>query len=173
MRKILKYLRLFLTPTLWRQARTALVLFLNGNVDQIRRIGALGNHSVVFPSVQLAHAENIFIGENVRVSRWVCLWAGPASRIVIGNQSSVSPGTFITSDNHGARRGVPHREQASVEADVLIGADVWIGANCTILPGVTIQDGAVIGAGAVVTKDVPANAVAVGNPARVVKYRAP
>ena len=173
MRKIFKYLRLFLTLTLWRQTRTALVLFLSGNVDQIRRLGALGDRSVIFPSVQLAHAGNIFIGENVRVSRWVCLWAGPASRIVIGDHSSVSPGTFITSDNHGTRRDVSHREQPPAEADVIIGADVWIGANCTILPGVTIQDGAVIGAGAVVTKDIPANAVAVGNPARVVKYRAP
>jgi len=54
---------------------------------------------------------------------------------------------------------------------VVIGNDVWIGANSVIMPGVTIGDGAVIGAGAVVTKDVPAYAIVVGVPAKVVKYR--
>lgn len=47
---------------------------------------------------------------------------------------------------------------------------IWIGVNVTILPGVTIGENAVVGAGAVVTKDVPDNAVVVGNPARVIKY---
>lgn len=57
------------------------------------------------------------------------------------------------------------------KGDVIIGNDVWIGSDVTILSGVTIGNGAVIGAGAVVAKDVPAYAVAVGNPATVVKYR--
>ena len=54
---------------------------------------------------------------------------------------------------------------------ISIGDDVWIGANCVILPGVHIHNGAVIGAGSVVTKDIPANAIAVGNPAKVIKFR--
>ena len=54
---------------------------------------------------------------------------------------------------------------------VFIGNDVFIGANVTILDGVTIGDGAVIGAGAVVTKDIPPYAIAVGVPAKTIKYR--
>ena len=52
---------------------------------------------------------------------------------------------------------------------VRIGRDVWIGGGAIILPGVTIGDRAVIGAGSVVTKDIPPNTVAVGNPCRVVR----
>ena len=52
---------------------------------------------------------------------------------------------------------------------VTIGINVWIGGNCTILPGVTIGDNSVIGAGSVVTKDVPANVLAYGNPCQLKK----
>lgn len=54
---------------------------------------------------------------------------------------------------------------------VTIGDDVWIGANSVILPGVKIHNGAIIGAGSVVVKDVPANAIACGNPAKLIRYR--
>jgi acetyltransferase-like isoleucine patch superfamily enzyme len=54
-------------------------------------------------------------------------------------------------------------------APIVLGNNVWIGANVTLLPGVHIGDNAVIGAGSVVTKDVPADAVAVESPARVVR----
>jgi acetyltransferase-like isoleucine patch superfamily enzyme len=67
--------------------------------------------------------------------------------------------------------------KASLNLDVVsrgsvtIGHDVWLGTNAIVLSGVSIGTGAVIGAGAVVTKDIPAYAIAVGNPARVVRYR--
>lgn len=54
-----------------------------------------------------------------------------------------------------------------------IGSDVWLGANSVILKGCTIGDGAIVGAGSVVTRDVPPYGIAVGNPAKVVKYRFP
>ncbi len=57
--------------------------------------------------------------------------------------------------------------------DIVIGNDVWIGTGATIMPGVKIGDGAVIGAKAVVAKDIPAFAVAAGNPAEIRKYRFP
>jgi len=63
------------------------------------------------------------------------------------------------------------RNQPDLQLPVQIGSDVWIGANCTILGGVQIGDGAVVGAGSIVNKDIPAYAIAVGNPARVIKYR--
>lgn len=55
----------------------------------------------------------------------------------------------------------------------IIGSDVWIGSNSVVLEGVNIGDGAVIGGGSVITRNVPAYAIAVGNPARVLRYRFP
>ncbi|PSK40402.1 hypothetical protein C7M61_000037 [Candidozyma pseudohaemuli] len=56
---------------------------------------------------------------------------------------------------------------------ITVGNNVWFGSNIVVLPGVTIGDGSVVGAGSVVTKDVPANTVVVGNPARVIKKLTP
>lgn len=71
---------------------------------------------------------------------------------------------------------VPHvggfvKERTQDYEEVTIGNDVWVGAHAVIMPGVRIGNGAVIGAGAVVTKDIPDYAIAVGVPAKIVKYR--
>jgi len=57
------------------------------------------------------------------------------------------------------------------ERRVVVGNDVWLGHNVTVMGGVTIGDGAVVGSGAIVTKSIPPYAIAVGNPARIIKYR--
>jgi len=95
-----------------------------------------------------------------------------ALRVTIGAYTLLAPGVFITDHAHNAARGILLKEQGSRSAPVAIGADVWLGAKSVILPGVTIGDGAVVGAGAVVTKDVPANAIVAGIPARVIGERA-
>ncbi len=66
---------------------------------------------------------------------------------------------------------VPQSRRDKLEAakPITIGDNVWLGGGVIVLPGVTIGENSVIGAGAVVTKDIPANCVAVGNPARVIK----
>lgn len=92
-------------------------------------------------------------------------------QIDVGNDVHVGPQTVIWGRDHGTAKDRLIREQARIKAPIAIGDDVWIGAHCTILKGVTIGRGAVIGAGSVVTRDVPEYAVAVGNPARVLRYR--
>lgn len=64
-----------------------------------------------------------------------------------------------------------YKYNSTKKNNLVIGNDVWIGANVVVLRGVTIGDGAIIGAGSVVTKDVPPYSIAVGNPAKVIKYR--
>jgi acetyltransferase-like isoleucine patch superfamily enzyme len=84
----------------------------------------------------------------------------------------MGPRVSLFTTNHSfARRDTLIKQQGYVVGRIDIGDDVWLGAGVTIVSNVRIGDGAVIGAGAVVVKDVPEYAVAVGNPARVVRYR--
>ena len=88
--------------------------------------------------------------------------------ITIGQNALIGPGCNIICTNH--KLDVVSRLKGGFcDKPVTIGDNVWLGANVTVLPGVTIGNGAVIGAGSVVTKDIPANVVAVGNPCKVVK----
>ena len=86
--------------------------------------------------------------------------------IYVGNDVMFAPNVIVATAGHPICPEL--REMAyQFNADVHIGNNVWIGAGSIILPGVTIGDNTVIGAGSVVTKDIPANVVAVGNPCRV------
>ena len=83
--------------------------------------------------------------------------------ITIGDNSMIGPGTSIVTVNHGI---AAEDRGARCLKPVQIGKNVWLGANVTVLPGVTIGDNAVVGAGAVVTKDVEADTVVAGVPAK-------
>jgi len=86
--------------------------------------------------------------------------------IAIGDGSLIGHGSTLTTLNHGID---PDRRGDMVPAPVVIGRKVWLGAGVTVVPGVTIGDGAVVGAGSVVTKDVPADEIVAGVPARVIR----
>lgn len=88
--------------------------------------------------------------------------------IFIGNNVMFAPNVTVATAGHPIHPEL-RRNAAQFNIPVKIGNNVWIGANAVILPGVTIGDNTVIGAGSVVTKDIPANVVAVGNPCRVMR----
>ncbi|MCM2466078.1 acyltransferase [Methanoculleus oceani] len=91
--------------------------------------------------------------------------------ITIGKHVQIGPQTVVWGRDHGLKKDVLIQAQPHNKKPIHIGDDAWIGAHVTILKGVHIGKGAVIGAGSVVTKDIPEHAIAVGNPARVIKYR--
>ena len=115
---------------------------------------------------------NISIGNNV--------WIGPkadfdgSGEIIIGDGVIFAPEVCIYSRTHNFNsddlKALPF-DNVMLTASVVIKDYAWIGRKVIILPGVTIGKGAIIGAGAVVSKDIPDYAIAVGNPAKVVKYR--
>lgn len=89
--------------------------------------------------------------------------------IYVGDYTMIGPGVTIATAGHPIQPEL-RRKGMQYNIPVHIGKNCWIGAGAIILPGVTIGDNSVIGAGSVVTKDIPANVVAVGNPCRVLRF---
>jgi maltose O-acetyltransferase len=92
--------------------------------------------------------------------------------VTIGDDVFIAPNVVISTATHPL--DVQTRNSGlELGKPITIGSSVWIGSGVQILPGVTIGDGTTIGAGAVVTKDIPANCVAAGNPCRVIRELVP
>lgn len=104
---------------------------------------------------------DVVIGDRVTVKSGVQIWDGS----VIGDDVFIGPNATFSNDLYPRSRRHPEQFYG-----VIIKNKASIGANATLLPGITIGEGALVGAGAVVTKDVPKNAVVVGNPAKVIRY---
>ena len=103
----------------------------------------------------------VVLGDRVTVKSGVQIWDGS----IIGNDVFIGPNVTFSNDLY------PRSKQYSSKFHgVTIHNGASIGANATLLPGITIGEKAMVGAGAVVTKDVPARAVVVGNPATIVRY---
>ena len=118
----------------------------------------------VFPPFYSEFGKNLTLGEHVFINMG-CRFQDTGG-ITIGDGSLIGHGSTLTTLNHSLD---PARRADMQPAPVTIGRNVWLGAGVTVVPGVTIGDGAVIGAGAVVTKDVPADTIAAGAPAGVIR----
>ncbi len=90
------------------------------------------------------------------------------THIYIGDHVMIAPNVVIATGTHPIHPEL-RRKEAQYNLPVHIQDNVWLGAGCLVMPGVTIGENSVIGAGSVVTKDIPENVVAVGNPCRVLR----
>jgi maltose O-acetyltransferase len=131
----------------------------------------IGDGSFYIDQIVWLNGANIELGEKVGFN-YGCYVNGFGG-LTVGDRTIVGPYTMIHTANHEMDPDRPIPEQGWNLGPVTVGKDCWIGMGVCILPGVTIGDGCVIGAGSVVTKDVDANAVAVGNPAHAIKTRVP
>ena len=118
----------------------------------------------MFPPFYTDCGKNIKLGKNVFINAG-CQFQDQGG-ITIGDDTLIGPKTVIATLNHHHN---PKKRANLIPKPVKIGNSVWIGANVTILPGVTIGDGAIIAAGAVVNKDVKANTIVGGVPAKKIK----
>ncbi|AET94006.1 acetyltransferase (plasmid) [Burkholderia sp. YI23] len=128
------------------------------------RLATIGTDSMIRPPFHCDYGFNISLGAGVFLN-YNCIILDVV-QVEIGDMTQIATGVQILTADHPRDPAV---RAAGLEfgRPVRIGRNVWIGAGAIILPGVTIGDDALIGAGSIVTRDVPAGATAVGNPARV------
>lgn len=119
----------------------------------------------MFPPFYTDCGKNIKVGKNVFINSG-CRFQDQGG-ISIGDGTLIGHNVVLATLNHGI---APDERHDLFPAPIHIGRNVWIGANATVLPGVTIGDNSVIAAAAVVTKNVPANVVVAGVPAKVIRF---
>ena len=122
----------------------------------------------VFPPFYTDFGKNITVGKNVFIN--ACCHFQDQGGITLGDNWLVGHNVIFATLNHGF---APEERQSMLPAPIVVGRNVWIGSNSTILQGVTIGDNSIIAAGSVVTKDVPANAIVAGVPARFIRSISP
>lgn len=133
----------------------------------IRKIlGKTGDYVHIEAPFHCDYGYNIEVGENFFAN--YNLTVLDVGKVRIGKNAQIAPNVSIYTAGHPVH---PDTRNSGYEYGiaVTIGDDVWIGGNVVILPGVTIGDRAVIGAGSVVTGNIPANAIAAGNPCKVIR----
>lgn len=132
----------------------------------LRAFGArIGRDVHIYPNVRIIMPWNVSIGDECAIGERVVIYS--LGRITIGKKVTVSQQAHLCAGTHDHRRP----DFPLVKTPIVIGDGVWICADAFIGPGVRVGYGAVIGARAVAIKDVPRNAIVVGNPARTVRER--
>lgn len=131
-----------------------------------KMFGKIGRAYLIEPPFYCDYGYNIEVGDNFYANH-NCIILDEA-KVVFGDNVFVAPNCGFYTAGHPF--DVTQRNEGLEYAKpIVIGNNVWIGAHVVVLPGVTIGDNTVIGAGSVVTKDIPPNVIAVGNPCRVLK----
>lgn len=144
-------------------------ILLNDNIfESSEGFISIGNNTFINSGTKIISRSTISIGDNVTIA-WGCMIYDHDSHSIdyrerINDQHQQlqdwQKGNFIANKNWDTVNSKP----------IVIGNNVWLGFDVVVLKGVTIGDGAIIGARSVVTRDIPAWSIAVGNPAKVVKY---
>lgn len=168
----------------WHKAKDLIRIYNNSNSVDIKRkeeilnelLGGRGKNLWITAPFFVDYGNNIYFGNNCEVNM-NCTFLDD-NIIRIGDNALIAPNVQIYTAFHPTnaldRFGEP-REDGSFEfcktqtAPVTIGNNVWIGGGAIIMPGITIGDNVVIGAESIVTKDIPDNTIAYGNPCRVVR----
>ncbi|KZX17276.1 putative acetyltransferase [Methanobrevibacter cuticularis] len=169
--------------TRWHLAKKLIKQFNSTDTseeDEIEKIlykllGFKGKNTRIVPPFFVDYGTNIYLGDDVEINM-NCVFLD-CNKIVIGDKSGIGPNVQIYAVTHPIKpkeRIINEKNEnlfawKTSSAPVNIGKNVWIGGGAIILQGVTIGDNTTIGAGSVVTKSIPKNSVAVGNPCKVIR----
>jgi len=126
----------------------------------------VGDNCYIEPPLRANWGIHTHLGKNVYANFNLTLVDD--THIYIGDYVMIGPNVTIATAGHPIEPSL-RKKVAQFNIPVTIGNNVWLGANTVILPGVTVGENSVIGAGSIVTKDIPPNVVAVGNPCRVLR----
>lgn len=118
----------------------------------------------VFPPFYTDFGKNITVGENVFIN--ACCHFQDHGGVTLGEGCQIGHNVVFATLNHGLS---PEERPITYPAPIVLERNVWVGSNATILQGVTIGENAVVAAGAVVTRDVPANTIVGGVPAKFIR----
>ncbi len=145
-------------------------LNMSSNPEEIQKIlskitGTIIDDTVaIFPPIYINYGKHLSIGKNVFIN-FNCTFLALGG-IVIEDNVLIGPDVKILSEGHPLS---PVERQSLIPGKVHIKQNAWIGASATVLPGITVGEKAVVAAGAMVTKDVPANTVVAGIPAKAIR----
>lgn len=126
----------------------------------------IGKNFYINPPFYCDYGYNISVGDNF-YANFNCIFMDCA-QITIGNNVFIAPNVGIYTAGHPIHYE-PRNAEIEYAFPIKIGSNVWIGASVIICPNVSIGDNVVIGAGSVVTKDIPSNTIAMGNPCKVIR----
>lgn len=129
-------------------------------------LGSLGEGAWIRPPLTVDYGENIHVGARTFINN--NLTALDVARITIGEDCQIGPNMQLLTPTHPVEPQ-PRRDKLEAAEPISLGDNVWLGGGVIVCPGVTIGDNSVIGAGSVVTHSLPANVIAVGNPARILR----
>ncbi|WP_417431701.1 sugar O-acetyltransferase [Halpernia sp.] len=118
------------------------------------------------PPLRCDYGYNIEIGKNFYANYNFTVL--DAAKVTIGDRVLIGPNVSLITVNHPIDKDL-RQEGFEISKEIIIENNVWIGANVTVNPGVTIGTNSIIGSGSVVTKNIPENVIAVGNPCKVLR----
>lgn len=130
-------------------------------------LGTAGEHLFIEPTFRCDYGYNIHTGRNVEIN-FDCIMLD-VCEIHIGDDCKIAPRVCLFTATHPIDP-IKRRDAGEFGRPIRIGNNVWIGGNAVINPGVTIGDNVVIASGSIVTKSLPSNVVAGGNPAKILRH---